>query len=140
MAGPRRLPTHPPRVPRVVNETDYPDREVVPLVQRAATLDPGPVPRTIEVKMRRSKRDSRLGFTPYDRSAPTTIWVEPAGRYPQPGADSWQDEVWQTELHEVHHYRRLPECQEGCDDEAAAERYAQVNRRRRPRKLAWRRR
>ncbi len=86
---------------KVVNETPYPDGEVRKLVRSGM----GRVqPNEVDVHYRRSPKDDRLGFTPFDHSQPVDIWVEPPGRYPQPGARSWRDEVHQTAAHEAYHY------------------------------------
>ncbi len=111
----------------IVNRTPYPDAEVKRIVLRGAR-GVGPKPARVVVLYRTLPNDNRLGFTPYDKRKPMEMWVEPANRYPQRGAKSWQDELLQSTLHEMHHYRH-PGCH-GNACEKSAEAYAQHWRRR----------
>jgi hypothetical protein len=98
-------------ITQVVNETPYPTSLVRRIVLRHMRLSGEP--RQVVVKLRRSKTDDRLGFYPFDPSAPITLWVEPADRYPQPGAKTWWEELGISAAHEDWH-RCHPE--EGCGD------------------------
>ena len=109
------------------NQTPYPDAEVRAIVTRGMNASAGPKPAKVRVLYRTSRTDTRLGFTPYDRSRPMDIWIEPPDRYPQAGARSWRDELLTTTLHEMNHYRN-PGCR-GDACEATAESYAQGCRR-----------
>lgn len=111
----------------VTNETPYPTAEVARIVTRGFA-GAGPRPRRVIVQYRTLRTDTRQGFTPYDHSKPVMLWVEPANRYPQPGARSWRDELFTSAAHEAHHYRH-PGCR-GGQCEVAAESYAQRERKR----------
>lgn len=111
----------------VENQTPYPNAEVRRIVTNGFANGGGKMPRKVRVLYRRSKTATNLGFTPYDHSRPIDIWIEPANRYPQPGARSWRDELLTTSLHEAHHFRH-PGCR-GKQCEVNAERYAQHWRR-----------
>lgn len=111
----------------VENRTPYPDAEVRRIVVLAMKASPGATPAKIKVLYRTLPSDTRLGFTPFDRRQPISIWIEPANRYPQHGARSWRDELLTSTLHEAHHYRH-----QGCHGqvcESSAEKYAQSWRR-----------
>jgi len=118
----------------IENKTPYPDAEVAKIVRSAAAASPhGPKPQLVVVRYRTLPADTRLGFTPYDHRYPMELWVEPPDRYPQPGARSWREELTLSTLHEMNHYRHKDCHGQRC--EAAAENYAQKERRR---LRAWR--
>lgn len=106
----------------VVNHTPYPTPEVAYIVRRAMS-DAGALPVRVVVNYRRSPTDTREGFTPFDRTKPTLIWVEPAGRYPEPGARSWREELFLDAAHEAGHTRHPGPCPNGIC-ETVAENYA----------------
>jgi len=112
----------------VENRTPYPDAEVSAIVTRGMDVGAGAKPKRVRVLYRTLPNDSRLGFTPYDHNQPISLWVEPANRYPQPGARTWRDELLTSTIHEAHHFRH-PGCH-GAACETAAESYAQKWRRR----------
>lgn len=106
----------------VVNKTPYPSAEVERLVRRAMGgrgRDPG----TVLVRYRELPSDSREGFTPFDHSEPTDLWVEPPYRYPQPGARTWRHELFLSAAHEAGHTRHKGRCV-GNRCEVLAEAYA----------------
>lgn len=109
---------------RVINRTPYPDAEVERLVRRGmaeSTWDPA----TVVVMYRELPRDTREGFTPFDRSKPTELWVEPPYRYPQPGARTWRHELFLSAAHEAGHTRHPGPCPHNVC-ELVAENYAQA--------------
>lgn len=102
----------------VTNKSSHPSAEVERIVRRA--YGRGPTPRVVIVHERVSRSDNREGFTPYDHSLPTDIWIEPASRYPEPGnARTWQMELYESAAHESDHFRHPK------DSDRQAERYAQ---------------
>ena len=109
---------------RVRNETPFPDWEVRCLVERSMRGDRRTPPQVI-VHYRKSPTDDREGFTPFDRSRPIDLWVEPAARYPEPGAKTWQMELALSAAHEDYHFRHpgQPCPHDSC--ERLAEAYAQ---------------
>ncbi len=88
---------------RVENRTTYPSAEVRRIVEHAMTRSHTRTPRVV-VLVRRSTTDDRLGFTPFDSTQPIKLWVEPASRYPQPGARTWQEELAKSAAHEDYHF------------------------------------
>ena len=87
----------------VENRTAYPDGEVARIISRG--MGGGAVPARVIVSYRSGPSDDRQGFTPFDRTQPTTMHLDRPTAYPQSGAKSWQDELIATAGHEAWHYR-----------------------------------
>lgn len=104
----------------VENRTPYPTAEVDYIVRRAMG-DAGKLPIGVVVHYRESPTDTREGFTPFDTSKPTDLWIEPASRYPEPGARDWREELFLDAAHEAGHTRHVGPCPGNlCEREAEA--------------------
>lgn len=109
---------------RVRNQTPYPDWEVRCLVERSMRGDRRHPPLVI-VHYRENPRDDRQGFTPFDRSRPIDLWIEPANRYPQGlYARDWHQELALSAAHEDYHFRHPGQACPHDRCERLAEAYA----------------
>ncbi len=120
----------------VRNRTPFPTAEVTCLVERSMRGDRRQPP-TVIVRLRSSRTDDREGFTPFDRSKPIDLWVEPASRYPEGVyARTWQMELALSAAHEDYHFRHpgQPCPHDRCERLAEAyarEHFRMLERRRR---------
>jgi hypothetical protein len=98
--------------------------EVRRIVQANFPGDPRRPP-TIIVLPRRSPADDREGFTPFDRSRPIRLWIEPPARYPEGRwARTWREELALSAAHEYWHWRHPDVTCPGGICERRAEGYA----------------
>lgn len=106
---------------QIQNRSSHPTGTVTSIVRRA--YGRGPTPGVVIVHERVSRSDNREGFTPFDHSRPTDLWVEPSNRYPEPGnARTWQMELFESAAHEADHFRR-PRDSDRQAESAARTRY-----------------
>ncbi len=115
----------------VENRSRYPDSAVAAIVEGNMRGRPGR-PATVIVRNRNLPSDTRQGFTPYDTRAPIELWIEPAYRYPEPGARSWEQELALNAAHEDYHLRHPDRlCPDGrCEIAAEAWAHREYARRR----------
>lgn len=119
----------------VINHSTHPTWEVRALVERCMRGDRRHPP-TVIVHNRADPKDDREGFTPFDRSKPIDLWVQPSSAYPQPGARTWVQELALSAAHEDYHYHHpgQPCPHNRCDRLAEAyahEHYRMLERRQR---------
>lgn len=119
----------------VINKSTHPTWEVRSLVERCFRGDRHHPP-TIIVHNRPNPNDDREGFTPFDRSQPVDIWLQPSRYYPQPGAKTWVEELALSATHESYHWNHPGQaCPKGiCEKWAEAyahEHYRMLKRRQR---------
>ena len=104
----------------------YAPAEVRAIVEANFPGDPSRPP-TVIVLPRTLRSDDREGFTPFDRSQPIRLWIEPPSRYPEGHwARDWRQELALSAAHEYWHWRH-PDL--GCPGgicERRAEAYARA--------------
>jgi hypothetical protein len=106
---------------QIQNRSSHPTREVERIVRRG--YGAGPTPRRVIIHERVSRSDNREGWTPFDSSQPSELWIEPSSRYPEPGnARTWQQELFESAAHEAAHFRN-PEASDATAERAAHARY-----------------
>jgi hypothetical protein len=107
----------------VVNRSRHPSGDVAAIVRANIRGNPRH-PRRVIVHDRERRSDDREGFTPFDPGGHIDLWVEPADRYPQPGARTWRQELAMSAAHEDYHARHPDRACPGNRCEARAESYA----------------